>query len=139
MKDFLKLWANGLITVRPLPIAGRVTVTGERDAHLGPRWEFARIRVTVEPSAGFEVVDAVKGSAEMRKFGFPDSAIFGLLDVLMVAGAAPLSSVRVILEQAEVDPVNTSASAFREAGRNAGRKIAAHFVGVERQSPSAEV
>jgi hypothetical protein len=123
MTDYLKLWVDGLLKRTSLTLKSRVTVVGERNQHLGPRFEFAKVQVSVEPSASFQVVDAVPANEELRQLGYPDWAIFGLLDVLVVAESAPLTKVRVTLEKAEHHPVDTSAMAFRHAGRDAGRRI----------------
>ena len=125
MKDYLKLWAEELPKLGSITLKSKITVTGERDQHLGPRWEFAKIQVSIEPAPSFEVVDAVPANEELRQFGYHDWAVFGLLDVLMVAESAPLTNVRVILEKAEHHPVDSSQMAFRQAGRDAGRKIIA--------------
>jgi len=123
MKNYPKLWADGLLASKPLPLNRRVTVIGERNQHLGPRWEFAKIEVSIEPAPSFEVVDAVEANEQLRQLGYLDWAVLGLLDVLMVAEAAPLSGVRVTLEKAEHHEIDSSQMAFRQAGRDAGRKI----------------
>jgi hypothetical protein len=123
MKDYLGLWNKKLLEQCSFSVDRSVTVVGERDQHLGPRWEKAKVQVTVEPSMVFEVVNAVHDDKELQKFGYPDWVVFGLLDVLMVAFSAPVRNVRIILEKAEYDPVLSSAMAFRQAGRDAGRKI----------------
>jgi len=123
MKDYLTLWADGLIKQNPLPLRKTITVTGERNQHLGPIWQKATVQLKVEPASSFEVIDAVPVDAELHSFGYPDWVVLGLLDVLMVAFSAPLKTLRVILEKAEYDPVDSSPAAFRQAGRDAGRKI----------------
>ncbi len=123
MTDYLKLWTDGLLKRSSLTLKSKITVVGERNQHLGPRWEFAKVQVSVEPASSFEVVDAVPANEELRQLGYPDWAIFGLLDVLVVAESAPLTNVRVTLEKAEHHPVDSSAMAFRQAGRDAGRRI----------------
>jgi hypothetical protein len=123
MTDYLKLWAEGLLKRSSLTLKSRITVVGERDQNLGPRFEFAKVQVSVEPSSTFQVVNTVPANEELRQLGYPDWAIFGLLDVLMVAQSAPLINIRVTLEKAEHHPVDSSQMAFRHAGRDAGRKI----------------
>jgi hypothetical protein len=123
MKDYLKLWQQELLNLNSLTLKSKVTVTGERNKHLGPRWEIARIQITVEPAPGFEVVDVNPDNQEARQEGYLDWAVFGLLDVLMLAESAPLKNIRIILEKAELDAVNSSCMAFRQAGRDAGRKL----------------
>jgi hypothetical protein len=102
-----------------------VIVTGERDHHLGPRWEFAKLTIVAEPAERFEIVNEVRMTPELEALRFPEWAIYGVLDVLMVAGSAPLTGVRLTLKDAGWNPVDSSAMAFRQAGRDAGRKIAA--------------
>jgi hypothetical protein len=123
MKDYLNLWQQELLKLNSLTLKAKVTVIGERNKHFGPRWEMARIQITVEPAPNFEVHDEYPGNQEARQEGYLDWAIFGLLDVLMLAESAPLKNIRVILEKAELDPVNSSCTAFRHAGRDAGHKL----------------
>lgn len=81
--------------------------------------------MVAEPTEQFEVITEVKMTPELEALRFPESVIYGVLDVLMVAGPAPLAGVRLRLKDADWDPVDTSAMAFPQAGRDAGRKIAA--------------
>jgi hypothetical protein len=127
MKDYLKLWAEELPKLGSFALKSRITVSGERDQHLGPRWEFAKIQVSVEPAPSFEVVDLIPTTEELRRLGYLDWAVFGLLDVLMVAESAPLSNIRVIFEKAEHNTIDSTQMAFRQAGRDAGRKIIEKF------------
>lgn len=123
MKDYLNLWQQELLKLHSLTLKSRVTVSGERKKNLGPRWEIARIQITVEPAPGFEVVDGYPDNQEARQEGYLDWVVFGLLDVLMLAEPTPLKNIRIILEKAELDPVNSSCMAFRHAGRDAGLKL----------------
>ena len=131
MKDYLNLWFQELLRVTSLTLKSRITMTGESNRHLGPRWEFARVRVTVEPALYFEVVDATSGNEEARREGvldrYLDWTIFGLLDVLMMDRHAPLRNIRIILEEIEIHPIDSSQMSFRNAGRDAGRKILESF------------
>jgi hypothetical protein len=126
MKDYLKLWPQGLLELTSLTLKSKVTVTGERNQHLGPRWDFAKVQVSIEPASQFEVVDAVAANEEARQEGYLDWAVFGLLDVLLVAESAPLKNIRITLESIETHAVDSSPMAFRHAGRDAGRKIIEH-------------
>ena len=76
------------------------------------------MQLTVHPASVFEVEDAVaeKKELERLRIGWPDAAIFRLLDVLMVAESGPLYKVRVVLEKAWYHHVDSSVSAFRQAG-----------------------
>jgi hypothetical protein len=123
MKDYLKLWQQELLKPNSLTLKSKITVMGERNEHIGPRCEVARIQISVEPAPSFEVIDLYPGNEEARKEGYLDWAVFGLLDVLMLTWSTPLRNIRVILEKAEVDAINSSCMAFRHAGRDAGRKL----------------
>jgi hypothetical protein len=125
MTDYLRLWAEGLLKAKSLSVRSPITVVGERDKHLGPRWEFAKVEVSVEPAEGFEVVNNVSITDELKGLSFPDCVICGLLDVLMVEESAPLARIRLTLNDAVWSATDTSAMAFRQAGRDAGRKIIA--------------
>jgi hypothetical protein len=127
MKDYLKLWHQELLAFNSLILKSRMTVIGERNKHLGPRWEFARIQVSVEPALSFEVIEAAPTTEEIRQEGYIDWAILGLLDVLMVAESTPLKNIRVTVDKIELHAVDSSQMAFRHAGRDAGRKIIESF------------
>lgn len=127
MKDYLNLWHQELLQLGSLTVKSKITVTGERNQHLGPRWEFARLQVSVEAAPRFEVIDAVPGKKESTHPNYLDWAVFGLLDVLMVAESAPLKNIRITLETLEDHAVDSSPMAFRHAGRDAGRKIIESF------------
>lgn len=106
-----------------LTLKSKVTIVGERNEHIGPRWEIARISITVEPAPDFEVVDLYPDNQEARQEGYLDWAVFGLLDVIMLTWSTPLRNIRVTLEKVEVDAINSSRMAFRHAGRDAGHKL----------------
>lgn len=122
-QDFLRMWAEGLLSARPFSVTESMTVVGERNAHLGPRLEYASVQVSVEPSTQFEVTDIAKASEEIRRLGYPESVILGILDVLMVSLASPIRNIRIVLDEPKYDAIDSSPMAFRQAGRDAGRKI----------------
>jgi hypothetical protein len=123
MKDYLHLWVLELLKLNSLPLKSKITVVGERDQHMGPRWEFAKVQVSVKPASNFEVVDATPPKKSQHQDVYFDWVIFGLLDVLMVTESAPLKNVRLTIEKLEEHAVDSSPTAFRHAGRDAGRKI----------------
>jgi translation elongation factor EF-G len=125
MNDHLSLWAEGLPNQPSRLLSRPITVLGKHVRQLGPRGEFAKVRLTVHPSDLFEVIDRVAESSALEKLGvgWPDCAIFGLLDVLMFAEFGPIYKVRVVLEEVWYHEVDSSWQAFRHAGRDAGRKI----------------
>jgi hypothetical protein len=123
MKDYLRLWAEGCLERIPGSLRGPISVVGESNQLLGPRYESASIKVTVEPSEIFEVVDLVPPNEALDRLGFPDWAVFGLLDVLMVADSAPIRAVRIMIEEAEYHDIHSSPMAFRQAGRMLAERL----------------
>jgi translation elongation factor EF-G len=106
-------------------LAEPVNVVGEVDHHLGPRSEFAKVQLTAYPSEGFQVEDDTPQREQLDRLGigWPDSAILGVLDVVMLREFGPLYNVRIVLEQAWYREIDSSERAFRRAGRRAGRKL----------------
>jgi hypothetical protein len=107
-----------------LPLQGPIEIVGERDKHLGPRMDFAKVTIHVEPSDQFQVVDLVDRRDGSRRFGFPEKFVCGLLDALGVSAAQTGLAVKVLLISADHHPIDSSPQAFVEAGRDAGRKLA---------------
>lgn len=120
---YLEKWAESLLAAPSLSHSKVVRVDGVRDAHLGPRMEVARVSFLIEPAAVFEVVtaDGVDLSPENERF--LTSAIFGLLDVIMLADYCPIRDIKVTVVALVPDPVSSSQMAFRHAGRDAGRRF----------------
>jgi hypothetical protein len=81
--------------------------------------------LTAYPAQAFEVEDKIAEKADLERLnvGWPDCVIFGLLDELMLAEPAPLYKIRVVLEEVWCDEAGSSRQAFRQAGRDAGRRI----------------
>jgi hypothetical protein len=92
MKDYLGLWADGWLKRGSMLLSEPISVIGEREKHFGPKSEFAKVKMTIYPSSALEVIDAAAERVDLEKLGvgWPDSAIFGLLDVLMLAEPNPV-------------------------------------------------
>ena len=133
MNKYLHKWIDNLVDRESSEVDRSCTVQGERNKHLGPMWQFARVEVSVEPSEQFEVADLVEPRAELAELGYPDWVVFGILDVLMIAESAPVKNVRITLRKADHHPIDSSPMAFRQAGRDAGRKILDALLGYPRQ------
>ena len=101
-----------------------IRVDGVPDADLGPRTEFAKFTAIVELARMFEAsFQLPQSQLTSERQVFLDQAIFGLLDILMTRPTYPLRDIRVRVIEAEFDPIHATASAFRQAGRDAGRKL----------------
>lgn len=125
MRNYLGLWAEGLLERKSVLLAAPVSVLGEREKRFSPKSEFAKVQLSVHPAESFDVRDVVAERNELERLGvrWPESVIFGLLDVLMLAEFGPLYKVLVVLEKSWYHEVDSSENAFRNAGRDAGLKI----------------
>lgn len=125
MKDYLERWVGGLLRRSSVRLQQGITVVGHREEHFGPRSEFARVVMTINPAEEFDVVDNVPCRKELESLGvaWPMCVVFGLLDVVMFAEFGPLYKIRITLDDAAYQDVESSENAFREAGRDAGRNV----------------
>lgn len=122
--NYLDLWIANLRQRNSVRLTQAITVVGHREKHFGPRSEFARVVITISPAEELDVVDNVRYRKELEALGvaWPQCVVFGLLDVVMFAEFGPLYKIRVTLDDAAYHEVDSSENAFREAGRDAGRK-----------------
>ncbi len=118
-------WLGGLPGGPALPLPRACEVYGQRDQHLGPTWERAGVRVLVEPADRLKVVlGSVRRTDESYRL-FAEAAVMGLLDVLLAVKPNPVRDVRISILRLDIDPIESSQSAFRNAGRDAGFKVIA--------------
>lgn len=120
--NYLDTWAANVINRPSASLKRAVDIEGLRDAHLGPRWEYAKVRMRVEPSEVLAVQFDLKNPS-LELSSYLHAAILGLLDVALVAESSPLYNIRVTVFEAEVHEVDSSERAFRMAGRDAGHKL----------------
>lgn len=110
-----------------MSLAVPITVVGERRKHFfgAGSDEFAKIQMTVHSALHCQVEDTAPERDELERLGvrWPESTLFGLLDVLMFAHPAPLFKIRVVLEKVWYHQVDSTQNAFRNAGRDAGRRL----------------
>jgi uncharacterized protein YuzE len=123
--DYFKLWIDGLLKTPAQPLRSTIMVEGRRREVLGATGQFAIVTVAIEPAQSFEVVDEVPKSAELSALGYPDWAMIGLLDILGPSDDLSLSQCRIVLKDVRYHELDSSPMAFREAGRDAGRKVLA--------------
>jgi hypothetical protein len=121
--NYLETWLSSLLSRPTGTLVRPVRVTGIRDKHLGPRLEYAVIDLLVEPSAAFEVDMSALSNVTPESREFLEHAVFGVLDVIMLAEPLPIANVRIVFTDAKFDRVSSSKAAFRHAGRDAGRKL----------------
>jgi len=121
--SYITKWCDEIQSRTSMTVSSSIAVTGVRDAHLGPRLEYAKIEVLAEPATTLEVAFAPDVEQSDTDRMFLDAAVFGVLDILLVSELYPLRNVAITLTRVEYDPISSSPMAFRQAGRDAGRKI----------------
>ncbi len=129
MTNILAQWGSGLAGGQSMRLPCAVVAEGLRDRHLGPRSEWARVRVSLKPALALSIQTASTVSIEAQEEGYADAVVLGVLDVLMVSQPYPIREVAISLEMLEVDPINSSRQAFRMAGRDAATKALAQAFG----------
>jgi len=123
MKKYLERWAADIAARQSATLTASGTVEGVREKILGPRSDFAKIVVAYEPSRSFVVDCVAPNREELEANGYLECAVFGLLDILMTAGAYPLRNVKLTVTQAEIHPIHANQMAFRWAGRDAAANL----------------
>ncbi len=121
--NYLEEWTTSIIRRPSAKLKEPVEVDGLRNAHLGPRWEFAKVRMRVEPSDKFEVRFEIPRNEGSERAIYMDAAIMGLLDAVLVSESSPMIEIRVTLIGMEAHEVDSSPRAFRMAGRDAGQNL----------------
>jgi len=69
MKNYLDLWIAGLLRRNSARLQRGITIVGHREKHFGPRSEFARVVMTINPAEEFDVVDNVPCRKELGSLG----------------------------------------------------------------------
>lgn len=120
MKTYIQLGGLG---EEQATLARPVRIEAKRRKHLGPTIEFAKVNMYAEPASEFSVIDLVSAYDGVRKFGYPDHFVEGLIEILISDERRPLTRIRVTLESAEYSEIDSTPRAFFEAGRIAGRQL----------------
>lgn len=127
MTDYISRWLDKFSCMPVLDIGKKkITVTGIIDKHYGPRIDFCKIKISVETCSQFvvEYSDFVNNKFDDDfKSEYIMNSIFGLLDVLMVTKTGVITNIKILFEEIEYNEIESSPFAFREAGRDVGRKI----------------
>jgi hypothetical protein len=125
MKDYVDLWLPGSPLPESKPLPMKASAEGEHQKHSWNKHEFARVSLSIFPADKFEFVDniACRHELESLRVGWPDCVVFGVLDALMLAEEGPYYKLRLVLEDAAYHEADSTANAFRHAGRIAAEKI----------------
>jgi hypothetical protein len=151
VNDYLARWFEGLPALRRNKSQSGISVTGKCDRHYGGHSAYAQIKVRFEPASQFEVSETApeikfrittRAQYAPEDFAIPegylpkllDQANFGLLDTFMPNEQAPGLVFRIVLEEIEYCPINSSEMAFRIAARDAGERMIEVWKASRRQS-----
>ncbi|MFA5259998.1 MAG: hypothetical protein WC450_02075 [Candidatus Omnitrophota bacterium] len=121
--EYLEKWIQNLLEQPSLDIDQSYKVKGECKKHLGPRLEYATIDITVEPASSFSVEISQNLFSLNHASAFIESAVYGILDVIMCANIIPFKNVKIVIRKIDIDEIDSNKTAFRKAGRDAGWKI----------------
>lgn len=122
--NYLKLWTDYKINQKSMKLEKRIEVEGVRSKHLGPRFEYAKINLLIEPAENFEVVFVPKEyESDNNIKQMLDAALFGFLDIVMNIDPYPLKDIKVTIFEADIDQIDSSIMSFKNAGKDAGRKV----------------
>jgi hypothetical protein len=140
MNGYLAQWFAELPALHRETIQTVIQVTGHCERPFGPKGDYARLHMSIEPATQFEISasapeikfrvkeqtkyspdDFVIEKKELARF--LDQAVFGLLDVMMPNEHGPKLEFGIVIEEIEYCPIDSSEMAFRIAGRDAGQKI----------------
>lgn len=128
--NYLAAWQQNVVSRPSLRLREAVELETLREANLGPRWEWAKIKVRAEPSEQLEIfIKLAVEQPHFLEYGYIDAAIFGLLDTLLLAAQSPLTKVRLTLIELHDHEVDSSQNAFRMAGRELGRRLIESAIG----------
>lgn len=125
-------WFEDICARKGRTLLAPLEVTGQCDRWLGTMRQRASLRTIINPCDKFSVSNEVAPSADLIQARFPDMAIFGFLDIAMICDFFDAKSVQLVLKSVDFSPVETSAEAFREAGRDAAQKFLASMRSVKR-------
>ncbi|MFC2952965.1 hypothetical protein ACFOOP_13580 [Marinicaulis aureus] len=118
-KSIIEEWGATLIHRSNRYIKMPLTVEGKIDRCFSATTHKAFGRVSIRPADKLEF--GFNGYADQELY-FAKWFVFGVLDILLIEG---LGKIAVDVIDIEIDPISSSAEAFRSAGRDAGKKVMA--------------
>lgn len=119
--DIISEWGREFLDAPLIQFPRVIVAEGERIAHLGPRYDFARVRARFEP-APLLMVTPFEMPIHKDSPAFAKATLFGILDVLATYEKQPILGTRITILGLEIDEVNSNERAFRLAGRSAAAK-----------------
>ncbi|MGE5265210.1 MAG: hypothetical protein ACM3S0_17665 [Acidobacteriota bacterium] len=132
MSDYVQLWCNNLLSRSSYTVSQQFETWGECNKHVGPSYWYAKVNITLGPSPDLQVIDNMEKvkSDRLNQAGWFDQIVYGVLDVMLTDFSAPCKTFRLTILDVQIHDVDSNAIAFRLAGKDAARKIAAQLTSV---------
>lgn len=129
MAAYLESWYQNLLTQTSGAFDREGEAWGECNKHMGPSFRHAKVKLRLSPSNDMEVQSQVdpETSDNLRRNGYNDYIVFGVLDVMLTHSVAPYRLFKLTILAAEIDAVESTQLAFRLAARDAAAKILANL------------
>lgn len=114
-------WASSIENAPLVGISTTKQVEGVCKVGRGGRFLFAAVEMTFAPHEALLLEASVPGEdgGTAKAEGWIDSALMGVLDVMLVGPPVPINKFRCTLDAIKHHPVDSSPEAFRLAGRKA--------------------
>ncbi len=119
-----------------IELSAQIKVRGVCNKHLGPMWARAAATLIVEPAETFAIDGVGPEDSSLERDVYGRSFALGVVEMLKADGSLALGRVRLTVSELEIDPVESSPNAFRQAGREAGRQAAAEWRASAHESTS---
>ena len=139
MKIFSE-WCDSFLNTSSSTFPNTICTTGERIAHLGGRCDFARVWLRFDPAnelitsidsnpeiiisqdSNYKLIEPIEELSTSELIQFKKYILFGSLDILMSFSKQAIFNVCITIEKIEIHPIDSNASAFRLAAREATYK-----------------
>lgn len=99
-----------------------IFVTGICDRHLGPRWEYAKVKIKFQHSSSVLITSEVPLSEDLNKLKALTQIAYGIFDIAVPSCSRQDLNIHAIVTEIEIDPIETTANSIRLAAQDATRK-----------------
>jgi hypothetical protein len=121
--NYLDKWVQEKLGKPSAKLKEEITVQGKYHP-IGDPFRYAMFEASIEPADSFLVAvipGAIPSTTDAQRY--LDSAIFGILDIILATELRPLRDIKITITKMGIDLEGSSQYAFRRAGNDAGNKI----------------
>jgi hypothetical protein len=114
-------WLSGFQNLQDVGILSQRSVEGVCRKGTGGRFLFAKVSIQFSPSDTLEFESSLSGEdkGQSESEGWLRAICLGVLDVMLVRPAIPITQFRCVINGIEFHPIDSSPQAFRLAARYA--------------------